>query len=499
MPSKRYISLMISAFFVMTLISARFFYFSIIKNNSFKTLATSQQTADRKVSNLRGDICDRNMIKLTNNFTKEMYLGKGGEITETKTPFAFSHTLRYSPNQPACHIIGHTDSDSNGICGIEKAFDDYLKTNGFSSVSYFSDAVGSPVGDVKSFVPENTGSTVVLTIDSHIQKTAEEILKKHISTGAAVILDTQTFDILACVSLPDYDASNVEEYLTSEKGELINRAFQSYDAGSVFKIVTAAAALTKNPEYAKRDFWCGGSFVPDKEAVFECHKKDGHGVMNMTEAFAKSCNCAFYETGLCTGATDICDTARALGFASPVLKNDIGEHPGSIPQKESYTDFETFNLSIGQGDILITPLQCALMCATVANSGLQNSVNLVKSVISSGSLEDTSFYFKNSVQAISPQCAESIGYMMRETVLSGTASEAKSSSVSIAGKTGSAQTGWQNKDGSFKVHGWFCGFFPYENPRYAMTVFAEDGKSGSGTCVKPFVEIAESIMRMFPE
>jgi len=498
MPKKRYFVFVIFAFAAMLFITARFFYFSVLKNDFFTSLATTQQTASTKIRSLRGNIYDRNMIKLTNRISSDMYLSSEGKITALKTPYAFRDTVRYSPCASACHIIGHTDSDSNGIAGIEKAFDSYLRSDSFSKVSYFSDATGSPRGELKKISPRSTAADVVLTLDSHIQKIVADALKKHITTGAAVVLDTTSFDLLACVSLPEYEASSVESYMNSQQGELLNRALMAYDAGSVFKTVTSAAAFSKNPLYHNRLFWCNGAFSPDNSRHFECHKKDGHGLITMQEAFAQSCNCAFYETGLCTGASDICTMARAFGFGEKVLNTDIGESCGNIPQKLAYSNYETLNLSIGQGEILITPLQCTLMCATVANNGLRKQVNLVSSVISPDNSCNNSFYDVSTSRSISPQIAELIAAMMREAVVGGTASSAMQSSVTIAGKTGSAQTGWLNSDGTYKVHGWFCGFFPYENPRYAMTVFCEDGKSGALSCVDPFVEIAENIMRIYP-
>ena len=143
-------------------------------------------------------------------------------------------------------------------------------------------------------------------------------MDKWVSKGAVIVLDTQSFEVLAMASRPIYDGENIESYLESDEGELLNRALCAYNAGSVFKIVTAAAALEGNLGYENREIFCDGSFEYG-EKTFLCHKEDGHGKESFSKSFADSCNCAFYETSLLLGGKKITDTAKKFGLGEKIL------------------------------------------------------------------------------------------------------------------------------------------------------------------------------------
>ena len=489
------ISLFIGFVFVLFfLLVTRIFYFGIIKNEDFYNIAVKQQTSTSTVRKLRGRIYDRNMLPLTDTHSGTGYIDGNGKITNQKTPFSFTTGLRYRKDNLASHIIGYTDGSFKGVSGIEKEFDSYLMSDSTLMAEYTSDALGSPVGQVNLIESKIPKSNVVLTLDFYIQKTAEKIMDKYIKKGAVVIMDVRSSDILACASRPTYNQENPSKSLESDDGEFLNRAFMPYNAGSVFKILTAAAALEKNPYYKYATFYCPGYKDIYSGARFMCHKKEGHGFLNFYDAFANSCNCAFYETGLYTGADKICNLAVKAGFGNCVTDLKTRENSGNIPQNKNFSVNETFNVSIGQGDILITPVQCTLLASTIASGGVKKDANIIKKDSAVNNDADTGVTKKAGKRVMKTSTARIIAGMMREVALSGTASEAGKSTVSIAAKTGSAETGWQKPDGSYMVHGWLCGFFPYENPKYAMTVFCEDGKSGAQSCVKPFVEIAEIIM-----
>ncbi len=478
-------------------LSVRLVYICAVRGSQYKTAAISGQTRTVNVKTTRGAIADRRGIILTDRTDREFEVSPRGEtgINQENSVYSVAVTKRQPPL--ASHIIGYTSGNGSGLSGIEKKFDHILKNKGEITLKYMADAANSPIGafDV-SDTPADDKTQVRLTVDYHIQKIAEEVMSKHIEKGAAVILDTQSFDILAMVSRPDYDTDAMADYASSSDGELLNRALMNYNAGSIFKIITAAAAMEKNPYITQRSFDCKGSFELKNIQPFHCHKKDGHGPLTFDKAFAFSCNCCFYLTGLETDASNIISTAARFGMGSPVLKDFPQEAPGNLPLRDTYSPGETLNLAIGQGELLVTPLQCSVMAAIIANDGIKREVNAVCGIFDKKGIF-TETYVTSSETIISKSTASVIGRMMRECVLYGTGSAAADSSAQIAGKTGSAETGWV-QNGTPLVHGWFCGFFPYDNPQYAMAIISEGGRSGADSCVTPFREIAEKINEIYP-
>lgn len=498
--NKRIYAMCVAAALAVTFLGVRVLGLGIIKHTDYTRKVLAQQKTTRTIAPIRGTIYDRSLIPLTDRSDELCHIADDASVAKGTGRAWLSVSARHKAGEILAHVTGYTANDGSGLSGIEKKYDHVLKGTDFYTVTYNADAAGRPLKDGQLSLDETKSKTpngIRLTIDYHIQKCVEDVMDSYIPRGAAVVLDTQSFDVLAMASRPSYDASAVSDSLQSDGGELLNRALCAYNAGSVFKIVTAAAALEGNSAYANRLFDCKGSFTADSH-TFLCHKADGHGIQDFSHSFANSCNCAFYDTSLITGGKKLTDTAIKLGLGHKVLGWDNEESSGLIPRKSLYPALESINLGIGQGDILITPLQCALMAATVATGGVRKSVNIADSV--TDELGNTLYSIRrdDSIKAMSPSAASAIASMMRLSVTDGTAKLAALSSVPIAGKTGSAETGWRSDDGTLKVHGWFCGFFPYENPRYALAVFCEDGKSGAESCIEPFVKICEKITQIYP-
>lgn len=480
-----------TAFFLLVL---RLCFIMTESGKTYKTMAINQQKRNVKVKDIRGEIKDRNGTRLTDTDSGCVYLLNNGRLSYLKKGSKYSFEFTKRAPHTAKHIIGYTNCDSEGVCGLEKEFNTVLKSGGSIYLEYMADATGAPVKSFEIKKEAESAASIDLTIDAEIQKIAEETLDKYIKKGAAVIIDVKTFDVLAMVSRPDFDTSQLENYATSTDGELLNRALMGYNAGSVFKIITASAALEKNSQYLQRYFDCQGKYVLNDGSTFGCHLSQGHGVLSFSNAFALSCNCCFYVTGLENGGLLTTATAKKFGLGTTLLNVNLEETKGNLPKNTEFTQAENMNLSIGQGEVLITPLQCAVMAATVANDGIRKDVNLVKGYHApDGTYKDLTN--TNSHRVIKQSTSLIISQMMRECVLFGTAKNAASSKANIAGKTGSAESGWA-QNGQTMVHGWFCGFFPFDNPRYAMAVLCENGKSGADSCVAPFVEIAEKIAKI---
>lgn len=456
------------------LLTASVFNIAVIKGVGYASRAAYQRTLPGAEYKRRGVIADRNMIPFTE-------------------PFA-DGDLRYKGTSIANHIIGYVNSDGEGMCGAEKAFDDILSSCSHTATSLF-DARGNAIENFKIVKDHNDGvKNIKLTLDYHIQKICENVLDNSAITGAAVVMDVESFDVLAMASRPDYLKSEISTYVSAGGTELLNRATASYNPGSIFKIVTTAAALEE--KIADHSFlsYCGGGMQIDK-LMFKCHNRSGHGLLNLEEGFYKSCNCVFYDIGTALGSERICDYASLFGMGDYVTSGIIEESRGNIPQYISSARAEAANLCIGQGELMITPLQAAVMVCTVASGGIKKSVNIADSVYLENGEKVTDLRTFSEERIISEETSQRIADMMLKVTELGTGTNAKSEKVAIAGKTGSAETGWQTDNG-YMVQGWFAGFFPYDNPRYALVVLTENGRGGNTSCAPVFKEIAEQIMEL---
>lgn len=461
----------------------------LFSGTDYAKRAASQRSHSVVVKKYRGLFYDRSMIPLVDAGAQT--LSVGGSIV-------LNPTERYGSGSLAEHIIGYINSDGEGVSGLEKCFNSTLLTDRELSVNVLSDANGNVIAKPGMSLSDNdddTALSIKLTLDRHIQKIAESCMDLSGETGAAVVLDVKSSDVLAMVSRPGFNRNDVAKYLTSGGTELVNRCISEYNAGSIFKIITSAAALENSA--VSGQYFCPG-FVNVEGRDFACHLKKGHGALDFEHAFAMSCNCAFYNIGLDTGALNIVSTARRFGLGEKILCFDgLAEKSGNIPQKDEYGVYESVNFSIGQGEILITPVQAANMAAIIANNGVANCVNIADSIVYSNGAVKRSLRETMERRAVSRQTALEIQKCMRLAVTDGTAALAQSSIVDIAGKTGTAQTGWF-ENGENLVHGWFCGYFPADNPKYAMAVLVENGKSGALSAVPLFKSIAEEIIKIYP-
>lgn len=462
-----------------------------VKGGEYTQSAVAQRTGSVVVKSYRGKFLDRNAVPLVESDIGTVPMGADAES------FAYL-PVRYGVDSLARHLIGYVDGDGIGAAGLEKCFEDVLRCKSEGKVNVIKSADGKVVDDMGMRLSEGEylSDSVLLTIDSHIQRIAEETMRAKGITGAVVIMDTSSFDVLAMASQPDYDQNFIQGYLSSDGGELVNRCLSPYNAGSIFKTVTLCAAS----EYGRlRDSYDCKGYIDVYEHTFNCHAREGHGTLNPMEAFSKSCNCAFYTMGLDMGDDAILNMAALFGLGNKVLFGcgELAESTGNIPDFNKTVFVDAVNLAIGQGEILLTPLQAANMVCIIANGGLAKSVNVAKEIRTSDGSVKTSLAGGGQWRVISARTAELVQKAMEAAVIDGTGISLKDSTADIAGKTGTAETGWV-RDGKSLVHGWFCGYFPKENPRYAMAVLVEDGGSGAQSAAPVFKEIAEQIIKIYP-
>lgn len=418
------------------------------------------------------------------------------DITEIKVP------QRYDSQSLACHIIGYLDGSGKGISGVEKAFDEILsKETVTARVRFSANAKGRVMLGEDIIVEGNTlpESGVVLTIDKNIQQITEQALDDSgVECAAAVVMDVESGAIRACVSRPLFDQKNIAESLKDEKSPLINRVLLPFSVGSVFKPVVAAAALEKGIDKSF-EYNCTGSATYNG-VTFNCHKKEGHGVLNMQDAVAKSCNTYFIALALETGNKNIIKTASGFGFGKRVvLAGEIESSAGYLPSIEELDSKAAIaNISFGQGTLLATPVQICSMMATIARGGIYVSPYLLEGEIDENGNEIEIRAYGERKEIISQSTAKILRTFLEKVVSEGSGKKAQSSYVLTAGKTATAQTG-KSKNEEEIYNAWFAGYFPADNPEYAVAIIKEDGGEGASSCAPVFKKIAEEVTRNTPK
>jgi len=516
----------------------------LFEGHNLSKAASIQRITDSNIEKPRGNIVDKNDIPFTNRskkfslVLKPLYLteneedlikicevlgldfekikkdltGKRGPILiecdekakdtvlSMKIPgvSSISSLNRYDENSLAKHVVGYLNkADRTGEFGIEKYYEEVLSYDQKNSVGVVTDAKRNPVEGLGYRMIRLEGNSkkldVKLTLDYHIQKITEEVMEKSGIKGAVVIEDVVSGDIVAMASKPDFDQNNVKEYLNSNDNELFNRAVASYNLGSIFKIIDAALMFELNID-TNSQFYCPG-YINVGNKMFKCssYGSGGHGEVDYKKAFALSCNSYFIDMGLRMGYRELVEMAERFGLGETTGLKDqgINESSGNLPDPyRYYSSGDIANISIGQGEIMATPVQVANIVATIANGGIRNRVNIVDSIIDENGNKVRDLKNKSGHRIISKDISDAIKSMMEEVTIAGTGTRANLEKYGgAAGKTGSAETG---RDG--EVHAWFAGYFPKNNPKYAMAVFVENGQNGGRVAAPIFAEIAEQIM-----
>lgn len=449
-----------------------------------------------------GQLKGRVLPEVFDSVTERMSKGKcvaveiDSHITENDNIKEISVPDRYSDSL-ACHIIGYLDGDGNGVSGIEKGYNSLLSKHISNvTVQFESNARGRALmgGEIRVEGNEIPKSGVVLTIDKDIQKIVEAALDaSDCVCGAAVVIDVASGGIRACVSRPLFDRESIVESLNDEKSPLINRALLPFSVGSVFKPVVAATALETGTD--SFEYCCTGSVVLNG-VTFNCHKKEGHGLIGMQDAIADSCNTYFIALANKIGSGEIVEIAEAFGFDKEIiLAEGVKSDSGVLPTvSELDSKAAVANFSFGQGNLTATPIQLCSVFATIARGGIY-----IKPYLSEGELDSEGNFVRKKdygerIQIISPRTATVICEYLKTVVTQGSGRRVQNNYVTAAGKTATAQTG-KMKDGEEIYNAWFAGWFPADKPKYAVAILIEDGGEGAVSCAPVFKEIAVNVTR----
>ena len=414
--------------------------------------------------NSREEIFEETIIR-GNIYSRD---GKILAYTDTST----GKDVRIYPYSNAfAHVVGYA---SNGKMGIESAYNySLLDSNILVTERIENDLEGI----------QNPGDSVISTLDVDMQMAAYTALEGN--KGAVIAMNCTTGDILAMVSAPNFNPNTIAndwEYINSMKDNsvLLNRAIQGvYPPGSTFKIVTALEYIIENgsnPEYL---FDCKGNFSYDGTTI-NCYHGQSHGVVDFKKSFAKSCNSSFANITTELDKASFEQTCNNLLFNEklPCPFNNVKESYVPINLKSS-TD-ELMQTGIGQGLTSVTPYHICLITSAIANEGILVEPRLVSSIVTANGDSVKTYKNKEYKRLMSKEDADYLSELMREVVLSGTASKVKDTNGYEAyGKTGSAE---YNSDKSAS-HAWFTGFAKSGDEKISVTVIIEGGGSGGERAV----------------
>src|SRR5881409_3380060 len=383
--------------------------------------------------------------------------------------------------------------ETEGREGLEQTFNGML-TGKHGEYKLTFDKDGWKTSE-KLITPPEPGYNVVTTLDLHLQQQAEKVLEAKAKRGAMVIIDPNNGNILALASWPTYDPNLFVPSISAEKFKvlqddpdipLLPRAYRSsYPPGSTFKIAVGIAALESAAVSPDDRFDCVPA-IQIGNVTFHNWKKGARGALNFVQALTESCDTWFYQVGIKTGAEPIVDWALKLGFGAKCGIPLRGEAEGRVPNDEymkathgrKLLNGDIANMSIGQGDIQVTPLQMAQAMGIVANGGTFYQARLVRQVQTFDNQIVTAYQVRaKKTLDLSTATLQELRTGMIEVVNgpNGTGHEAQLEGVEVAGKTGTAQWGPKNKE---RTAAWFAGFLPAEEPKYAFAAIYE-GDVGS--------------------
>lgn len=607
MPVKRIYILGSMILVIFTVLITRIAVIQFVPDRSLEEAAFRQRVSSTAIERIRGSILDRNGIPFTNRkekysaLIKTAYMPQSEEerkmvwdalgvddavlegLTSKSSPFLIetdktghdaviemgvdwvsmiNSVQRYDEGALAKHVIGYLNkSDKIGQAGIEKAYEEILRDNAVFEIGTVTDAAKKPIKGfgyrLRNWSAGSRNLNVKLTLDYHVQKIVEEAMEKGGISGAVVVEDVVTGDILAMASKPDFDQNAVEKYLDSSGKELFNKATAAYNLGSIFKIIDAAAYFenedaikmgddddtgagssdnaavdgndgssgkgdvyrffdgfsygTEPFEFEPYDFgvysryhgfddpehyYCTGA-VDINGLTFKCYSyyQGGHGDLDMEKAFALSCNSYFIELCQKIGYKNMISMAMKFGLGSKtgIAEQGIPEASGNLPD---------INMYHSSADIANLAIGQGVMLATPLQ------VADLTATVANGGIKNR-VNIVDSIVDSNGNVVKRIKKIEGERIISKeTADKVKElmEAVTLIGTGTEAVMGYYGgaggKTGSAEtgseeiVHAWFAGYFPAAGPRYSIAVFAEDGRLGGKSAAPVFAQIAKGMLEM---
>ena len=434
----------------------------------------------------------------------------------------------YPENKLFSHILGYVNKPSKsdlklpyilkmpmlniGQQGIEKFFNELLVGKpGNKEVEV--NASGRIIREI-SKQSSIKGKNIILSLDINLQKCLSDQLLKH-KAGSIVVIDINNGELLGMASSPDFDSNliikkpNIEYWnklLANPLSPLTDRSVQGlYSPGSTFKMIVAIAALKFGFINSNSEFFCNGK-INYGDRIFHCWKTNGHGKMNVDSAIQESCDVFFYNLGMKIGINKIAEVASDFGLGQIYSNKITNQKKGIVPSKkwkkenlkQNWYGGETLLTAIGQGYILATPLQLAVMTSRIASGGEKVFPSIVKD------LKKKEFKRMNKYEKEIKIIKKAMFNVVNKK--KGTANKSSAKNFTFCGKTGTSQVkkitlaeresddfrnieiAWKNKD-----HALFVGYMPADKPKYAISIVIEHGGSGATTAAPIAKQVFEFI------
>lgn len=443
-------------------------YFEMVEGPKIVNNTYNRRLWVKRNEVLRGTIYDRN----------------GKPLTKSSRVNQETQKREYTGGEIFAHALGYVDI-KYGITGLEKKYDKELMDTDIE------DNIKSLIKN-KGKEQEKIGDSLKTTLDYDVQSKAYDLLGDN--KGAVVALNPKTGEVLAMVSKPSFNPNNLQEIWQSINADknipLLNRATAGlYPPGSTFKTVTAVSALENIPGIRNRTFQDNGELrISDK---YSLHNYEGEtfGNIDFKNAYVHSSNVVFGTLGLELGNDKLKETAEKFYFNKYIPADGIPVEQSKFPTLKNYEKGSIAQTAIGQSSDLASPLQMALVSATIANGGTMMKPQLVKEVQTSKGVLVKSVQPESLGQIISTSTANTMRDFMKSVVQEGTGVNASVEGVDVCGKTGTADHQVNGKDAT--PHSWFIGFAPYDNPQIAVAVIVEDGGQGG----KAAAGIASEVIR----
>lgn len=470
---------------------------SILELDYNELLTKIQSTSDKFL--VASDV-EQTKVDAINNWKKELKFTTGISFEETT-----SRTYPYKTL--ASTIVGFVGSDGQGLSGIESSWDSFLSGTSGKSVS-LKDASQSEIANSnRTYIAAENGYDISLTIDSNIQSIVEKHLAQAVEeykcdSGITIAMDPSTGKILAMADYPSYDCNDQNtpnshlaktwDTLSSEnKSKSLYRMWtpkavtDTYEPGSVFKIVTSSIALEENiVDTDTINFNCSGAYyVPGESRPIKCHKyPNSHGAQSLRLALENSCNPAFVELGLKIGKERSYKYYEALGFFGKTGISLSGEPKSIFYDINKINDHELGTMSFGQR-FTITPLQMITAASAIANDGVLLQPQIVDHITNTDTGEVTNFNTKEIRQVFSKETSDKVTSMMESVVEDGTGKKVKyddsvkesMSGYSIGGKTGTSEPINGSSDGYVAS---FLAISPVENTKIVLLVILKNPGEG---------------------
>lgn len=524
--------------FIFCLLTARFFYVQVIWDDTLRALALDQWMREIPIVAERGKITDRNGVVLAGNETSyAVYLraravekkeyaaavlsetlgcdeqkllekissGRVSEITVAKKVkkeaieklcaydldgvyFSRDNTRVYPYGNLLCQGIGFTSSDNSGTTGVEKYYDKYLAgANG--ELLYETDLVGVDLkGAVAAYLPATDGLNVELTVDYGIQAIVENAMRAVYETYSArsaqcIVMEPQTFEILAMVNYPSYDLNAVPR----DDNETLNARSRNrlvsdiYEPGSTFKIVTAAATIEEYLKGNPRSFSTTHVFSSARTrsvdgTTVKCwsnHANGKHSNQTIAEALNNSCNPCFTDMALALGKDTFYKYLELFNFGKETGVDYTGEALGMLLPRSAVRDCDLARIGFGQ-TVAVTPLQLACAVSAAVNGGYYYAPRLVKRIYGADGYVDEKIEKELKCRTVSEKTSAILSAMLEGVISEGSGKKAYIEGYKIGGKTGTAQKFEDGHIAQGKYVSSFIGFFPSDAPKYLALIVVDE-------------------------